>query len=93
MDIYSADVPLGLDLGTQQYSLQGRKNSGHAIPVSKAGGTIMASATLLKPNGEPCDLEVGTFTYVKDPDVQSYNFFTNRIDRYLFKVYKMEIMK
>ena len=37
----------------------------------------MASAILQKPNGKPFDLEVGTFTYVDDPELV-VQFFTNR---------------
>ena len=75
--IQLADVPIGLDLGTQQYTAFGRLNSGHAIPVGKPGGIIMASATLLKPNGTPYGLEVGKFVCVEDPKL-TVQFFTNR---------------
>ena len=77
LKIDEADVPIGLDLGAQQYMVQGRLNSGQAIPVGKPGGIIMAKAILLRPNGEPFDLEVGTFTYVDDPELK-IQFFTNR---------------
>ena len=40
----------------------------------------MASTTLLKPDGKPFDLEVGTFINVKDPTLQ-IQFFTNRSGR------------
>ena len=77
IEILSAHVPIGLDLGTQQYVLQGRLNSGQAIPIGKPGGIIMASAVLLKPNGKPFDLEVGNFVSVHDPSLK-VQFFTNR---------------
>lgn len=81
------DVPLGVELGGQKYVLQGRFNSGQAIPIGKPGGVIMASVTLLKPNGDVLDLDVGTFTHVNHPDV-SIQFFTNRTG----KVYVMGLM-
>ena len=37
----------------------------------------MASTTLLKPNGKPFDLEVGTFINIANPDLK-VQFFTNR---------------
>lgn len=77
MKIHSADIPVGLDLGSQQYFLQSGLNSGQAIPIGKPGGIIMATATLLKNSGEPFDLEVGFFVNVKDPTLKS-QFFTNR---------------
>lgn len=71
------NVPLGMELGEQKYTLQGRLNSGQAIAIGKPGGTIMATTILLKPNGDVLDLEVGTFTHVQYPDVE-IQFFTNR---------------
>ena len=47
LKIDAADVPLGLDLGSQKYFLQSSINSGQAIPVGKAGGITIAQATLL----------------------------------------------
>ena len=39
--IHSADVPLGLDLGAQQYLLNAGLNSGQAIPIGKPGGILL----------------------------------------------------
>ena len=80
MGIQSAEVPIGLDLGPQQYFLNAGLNSGQAIPVGKPGGIIMATAVMLQPNGQPFDLEVGHFTNVKNPEL-SVQFFTNRTGR------------
>lgn len=77
LQIHSVDMPIGLDLGPQQFVLRSRLNSGQAVPVGKPGGIIMASAILLRPNSKPFDLEVGTFTYVDDPELV-VQFFTNR---------------
>jgi hypothetical protein len=77
MGIYTADIPIGLDLGAQQYHLQASLNSGQAIPVGKPGGIIMATATFLKSNGQPFDLEVGYFINAKEPELK-VQFFTNR---------------
>jgi outer membrane usher protein len=96
IDILSADVPIGLDLGAQHYTLSGTLNSGQAIPIGKSGGTIMASAILLKPNGKPFDLEVGTFIFENDPTLQ-VQFFTNRMGKLFVQGlksgdYKVEIL-
>ena len=80
MGIQSAEVPIGLDLGPQQYFLNAGLNSGQAIPVGKPGGIIMATAVMLQPNGQPFDLEVGHFTNVKKSGLV-YKFFTNRTGR------------
>ena len=80
LKIDSTDVPLGLDLGSQNYFLQGGLNSGQAIPVGKPGGIIIAQATLLKPDGEPLEMDVGYFVHVEDPEL-TVQFFTNRSGR------------
>ncbi len=77
VEIDTADVPLGLDLGAQKYRLYGSLNSGQAIPVGKPGGVLMARAILNKPDGTPLDLNVGTFVSSKYPDLQ-VQFFTNQ---------------
>ncbi|MAA80601.1 MAG: hypothetical protein CL916_15200 [Deltaproteobacteria bacterium] len=77
LGIHSVDMPIGLDLGPQQFILESRLNTGQAIPIGKPGGVIMASAILHKPNEKPFDLEVGTCTYVDDPTLV-VQFFTNR---------------
>lgn len=80
LKIDSANVPLGLDLGAQNYLMEGRLNSGQAIPVGKPGGITIAQATLMKPNGEPLEMDVGYFIYVDDPEL-TVQFFTNRHGR------------
>jgi len=80
LKIDSANVPLGLDLGSQNYVLQGTLNSGQAIPVGKPGGITIAQATLLKPDGKALEMDVGYFVYVEDPELK-VQFFTNRSGR------------
>ena len=77
LSIEMADVPVGLDLGSQQYILTGELNSGQAIPVGKPGGILMASMFLLTPEGKPYELKVGTMVSIEDPQL-TVQFFTNR---------------
>lgn len=80
LKIDSANVPLGLDLGSQNYFMEGHLNSGQAIPVGKPGGITIAQATLLRPDGQPLEMDVGYFIYVEDPEL-TVQFFTNRRGR------------
>ncbi len=77
VEVDTAEMPLGLDLGAQKYRLYGSLNSGQAIPVGKPGGVLMARATLQKPDGTPFDLNVGSFVYSEDPELR-VRFFTNQ---------------
>jgi len=80
VQIDAQDLPLGLDLGPDFYTVQPSYRSGIVVPAG-TGGTVILNAALSDFAGTALDLELGSARMADDPNRAPIDFFTNKLGR------------
>ncbi len=76
----AGNLPDGLDLGREFYTLLPSYRSGTIIPAG-TGATVLLQAGLVDKDGTPLDLELGTIGLSAAPNQSPIDFFTGRDGR------------
>jgi len=75
------DLPIGYDLGSEEYTLIPRYRSGAVLRVGMDGAVLLLG-TLTEPDGSPLALQTGQVISFGNADEQPSLFFTNRTGQF-----------